>query len=59
MILDEAGFDVVHECFNRYVFATGINFKSKIAAVVTRLIGPFVKGDKGGEGRIVVARLSA
>ena len=57
MMLDEAGFETVHECFNRYVYATGTNLKGKIAAVTGRLLSPLLKGEKGGEGRIVVARL--
>jgi len=57
MMLEEAGFETVHECFNRYNYATGTNLKGKIAAVVGRLLNPLLKGEKGGEGRIVVARL--
>jgi SAM-dependent methyltransferase len=57
MMLDEAGFETVHECFNRVVYATGVNLKGKIAAVAGRLLNPLLKGEKGGEGRIVVARL--
>ena len=57
MMLEEAGFETVHEGFNRVVYATGTNLKGKIAAVVGRLVSPLLKGEKGGEGRIVVARL--
>lgn len=57
MILDEAGFETVYEGFNRYVYATGINLKGKIAAVAGRILSPFLKGEKGGEGRIIVAQL--
>jgi len=57
MMLEEGGFETVHECFNRYVYATGVNLKGKIAAVVGRLLSPLLKGEKGGEGRIIVARL--
>ncbi|PYS97856.1 MAG: hypothetical protein DMF63_18490 [Acidobacteria bacterium] len=57
MMLEEAGFETVHECFNRVVYATGTNLKGKIAAVAGRLLSPLLKGEKGGEGRIVVARL--
>ena len=56
MILDEAGFEVVHEGFNRTVYATGTNLKGKIAAVFGKLIEPALKGEKGGEGRIIVAK---
>jgi hypothetical protein len=57
MILDEARFDTLHECFNRVVYSTGTNLKGKIAAVTGRLLSPLLKGEKGGEGRIVVAQL--
>ncbi|MEP7147994.1 MAG: methyltransferase domain-containing protein [Acidobacteriota bacterium] len=57
MMLEEAGFETVDECFNRYFYATGTNLKGKIAAVAGRLLSPLLKGEKGGEGRIVVARL--
>ena len=57
MMLDEAGFETVHEGFNRTVYATGTNLKGKIAAVAGRLLSPLLKGEKGGEGRIVVALL--
>ena len=57
MILDEAGFEVVHEGFNRMVYATGTNLKGKLAAAVGRMISPVLKGTKGGEGRIIVAKL--
>ena len=56
MILSEAGFDVLYEGFNRYVYATGKNLKGLIAAVVGWTIRPFLKGEKGGEGRVIVAR---
>ena len=59
MILDEAGFETIHESFNRIVFETGTNFKAKIAGVVARVLDLVVKGEKGGEGRIVVARRKA
>src|SRR5688500_5131881 len=57
MMLEEARFETLHECFNRTVYATGINLKGKIAAVTGRLLSPLLKGEKGGESRIVVARL--
>ena len=59
MILDEARFETIHECFNRVVYATGSNLKGKIAAVTGRLLSPLLKGEKGGEGRIIVARLKS
>jgi len=57
MMLEEAGFETIHEGFNRVVYATGANLKGKIASVTGRLLSPLLKGEKGGEGRIVVARL--
>ena len=57
MLLDEAGFETIYEGFNQYVYATGANLKGKFAAIVGRILSPFLKGEKGGEGRIVVARL--
>jgi 2-polyprenyl-3-methyl-5-hydroxy-6-metoxy-1,4-benzoquinol methylase len=57
MILAEAGFQPLHQGFTRTVYTTGTNLKGKIAGIVARLIGPLLKGSKGGEGRVVVARL--
>lgn len=57
MILEEAGFETIHDGFNRMVYATGTNLKGKIAAVVGRILSPLLKGEKGGEGRIIVAKL--
>ncbi len=57
MILEEANLETIYEGYNRYVYQTGTNLKGKIAAVVGRLISPFLKGEKGGEGRIIVAKL--
>lgn len=57
MMMDEADFEMIHEGFNRYVYATGVNLKGKIAAVAGRILSPFLKGEKGGEGRIIVAKL--
>lgn len=57
MMLEEAGFEVLHEGFNRTVFATGINLKGRIGGVVGRLLSPILKGEKGGESRVIVARL--
>jgi SAM-dependent methyltransferase len=59
MIFGEAGFEIVKECYNRIVLSTGTNLKPRIAAVIARLVSPLVKGEKGEEGRIVVARLRA
>ncbi len=57
MILDEANLEPIFEGYNRYVYQTGTNIKGKIAAIVGRLLSPFLKGEKGGEGRIIVAKL--
>lgn len=56
MMLDEAGFEIVSETFNRKARATGTNLKGRIAGYVVALLEPFVKGVKGGECRIIVAR---
>ena len=56
MLLDEAGFEIVEEGFNRHVYKTGENLKGKIAGIAARFLAPFLKGEKGGEGRIIVAR---
>lgn len=58
MMLAEANFEIAYEGFNRNGYVTGENLKGKIATVAGRLLEPFLKGDKGGEGRIVVARLN-
>lgn len=57
MMLEEAGFDVAHEGFTRTVYETGINLKGKIGGAVGKLLAPFLKGEKGGESRIIVARV--
>ena len=56
MILDEAGFELIEEDFNRYSYATGTNLKGRLAALVTRILASVVKGEKGGECRIIAAR---
>ena len=56
MLLGEAGFEIVEEKFNRELFAER-NYKMKLSAFVARMLGPFVKGEKGDEGRIIIARL--
>ncbi len=56
MLLEEAGFEIIHETFNRMTYETGINFKSKVASFVGKIISPFLKGRKGGEGHIIVAK---
>jgi SAM-dependent methyltransferase len=58
MILDEAGFETVHESFNHFLPAGNGRLKLKIATLAGKLLAPIVKGEKGSEGRIVVARLN-
>ncbi len=57
MLLEEAGFDTICEEFDEYVFGGDANFKVRLSARLARVIAPFVKGSKGGPGRIVVASL--
>lgn len=57
MMLDEAGLEIVHESYNRVLPISNGRIKPTIAAFIARLLAPVLKGDKGGEGRIVVARL--
>lgn len=59
MMLDEAGLEIVHESYNRVRPISNGSIKPKIAGLIARLLAPVVKGEKGGEGRIVVARLNA
>lgn len=57
MILEEAGFDIIQETFNRHSYRTGVNVKGRVAALAGRILEKFVKGETGGECRIIVARL--
>jgi SAM-dependent methyltransferase len=57
MLLDEAGFEIVWEGYNPQVFAEGTNLKLKATGFVARMLNPFLKGEKGGESRIIIARL--
>lgn len=57
MLLDEAGFEVIWEGYNPQVYAEGTNLKIKISGFVAKLMNPFLKGEKGGESRIIIARL--
>jgi len=56
MMLAEAKLEIVHESYNRVVAASNGTVKPAIAAMIGKLLGPIVKGEKGGEGRIVVAK---
>jgi len=55
MTLDEAGFEVVTSV--SIVYATGTDLRGKLAAAVGRMISRLLKGTKGGEGRIIMAKL--
>lgn len=57
MMLNEADLEIVHEGFIRGVSLSNSRFKPTIAEAVGKLLSPIVKGEKGGEGRIVVAKL--
>lgn len=57
MLLGEPGFEIIWEGFNRYYYNTGTNLKGKIGGLIGRLMNPLLKGEKGGEGRIIIARL--
>jgi SAM-dependent methyltransferase len=57
MLLDEAGFEIVWEGYNPQVYAEGTNLKVKVSGFVARMLNPFLKGEKGGESRIIIARL--
>jgi len=57
MLLLEAGFDIIEEVFNPQVFAAGTNLKIKLSGFIAKIINPFVKGEKGAECRIIIARL--
>jgi SAM-dependent methyltransferase len=57
MLLAEAGFEIIEEDFNPQVFAEGTNLKIKISGFIAKILNPFVKGEKGGESRIIIARL--
>lgn len=57
MLLDEAGFEIIHEEFDDEVFGDDANFKVRATSKIAKLIAPLLKGDGGGNGRILVARL--
>ncbi len=54
----ETGFEYVWEGYNRISYHIGDRLHNKIAGLAARLLRPFVKGEKDGENRIIVARLS-
>ena len=56
MMLEEADFETIYHGFNRTNYTTGVNIKGRVAAIIGRMIEPFVKGQTGGESRMIVAR---
>lgn len=57
MLLDEAGFEVLEEFGVPLVLSDEANLKVRLTAFLSGIVSPFVKGEKGREGRIVIARL--
>ncbi len=56
LAFEEAGFEYVWEGFNRISYQIGDNPHNKIGSLAARLLRSFVKGEKDGENRIIVAR---
>ncbi len=56
MLLEEAGFEIIHEEFDEEIFGDDANLKVRLTAKIAKLVAPFLKGDGGGNGRILVAR---
>jgi len=56
---EEAGFEYVWEGFNRISYRIGNNPHNKVGSLAARLLRHFVKGEKDGENRIIVARRKA
>jgi 2-polyprenyl-3-methyl-5-hydroxy-6-metoxy-1,4-benzoquinol methylase len=57
MCLDEAGFKILDISSGKQVFDLDTNLKGKIIGVAARIIRPFLKGNKDGEGWIIAAEL--
>lgn len=57
MLLNEAGFTIIQEEFDQEIFGPSANFKVRLSLWLAKLFAPFVKGSKGGNGRIVIAKL--
>lgn len=59
MLLDEAGFEVIHEEFDYETFGADANLKVRSVHKISKIVARFIKGNggKGGSGRILVARL--
>jgi len=56
LALQEAGFEYIWEGYNRISYHIGDRLHNKVAGLAARVIRPFVKGEKDGENRIIVAR---
>ncbi len=56
LAFEEAGFEYVWEGHNRNSYHVGDRPHNKIGSLIAKLIRPFVKGEKNGENRIIVAR---
>lgn len=57
MLLREAGFEIVQEKYHPRVHVEGTNLKVKLTDLFGKILSRFLKGEKGEEGRIIVARL--
>jgi 2-polyprenyl-3-methyl-5-hydroxy-6-metoxy-1,4-benzoquinol methylase len=59
MALEEANFDKIHDEYISQIYTLGThNLKGRIGGILSKIVYPFVKGEKYGENRIVVARLN-
>ena len=56
LAFEEAGFEYVWEGYNRKTYYVGDRPHNKVGSVVAGMLRPFVKGEKDGETRIIVAR---
>jgi SAM-dependent methyltransferase len=59
LAFQEIGFEYVWEGYNQNSYHVGDRPHNKIGSVAAKLLRPFVKGEKNGENRIVVARRAA
>lgn len=57
MLLEEANFDIIHEQFDEDTYGPGTSYKVLVTRRVANVFGRFLKGDAGGDGRILVAKL--
>ena len=56
LAFQEIGFEYVWEGFNRISYHVGDRPHNKLGSLAARLLRPFVKGEKDGENRIVIAK---